>query len=119
MAGSRNPILHRTRIVLRRAARKSRTPLWRDLAERLARPRRSRAEVNLSKLSRVTDPKDRVIVPGKVLGSGLVTHPLIIGALQYSGAARAKIRAAGGEPLTISQFTERFPDPQGVKLIGG
>ena len=102
---------------LRKAAKKESAPLWQDLAERLERPARSWAEVNLSRISRVAPKGATVVVPGKVLGSGAIPHAVTVAAYSFSGSARAKIKAAGGEALSIPQLMKKAPAGSNVKIV--
>ena len=92
--------------------------LWADIAERIKKPRRLLAEVNLSKLSRYTSEGDVVVVPGKVLGSGDIRHKLTVAALGFSKTAMLKLRKAGCRCLTIRELAEMSPEGSGVKIIG-
>jgi large subunit ribosomal protein L18e len=113
-----NPLLVALIEDLRTAAREHQAPLWRDLADRLARPRRNWAEVNLSRLERHAAAKETVVVPGKLLGTGRLTKQLTVAAFQASAAAREKVTAAGGEVLSLQNLVERNPGGAGVRILG-
>lgn len=115
--GSTNPILRRLRRQLRELGKEKRAKIWSELADRLDGPRRSRAEVNLSQISRYTGEGETVVVPGKVLAAGKLDHPLTVAAFRFSAAARRKVAAAGGKALTIKQLLEENPSGAGVKLM--
>ncbi|WP_088336429.1 50S ribosomal protein L18e [Methanopyrus sp. KOL6] len=107
---------------LKKAAREYNAPVWRDVAERLSRPRRQRAEVNVGKLDGlarrgVIQEEETVLVPGKVLGDGVITQPLRVAAWKFSRTARAKIEAVGGECLTIRELLEENPEGSYVRII--
>jgi len=91
-------------------------PIWRDVAERLWKPRRQRVEVNLSTINRYTENGDVVVVPGKVLGSGELDHPVTVAAWKFSRRALKEIRKKG-EAITIDDLLERNPEGKGVKII--
>jgi len=55
--------------------------IWKDLARRLSKPARRRAEVNISKINRYTKEGEIVVVPGKVLGAGRLDHKVVVAAL--------------------------------------
>lgn len=115
--GPTNPILRRLARRLRAKGRELDVELWRDLAERLLRPRRSRAEVNLSHLSRYTQEGTTLVVPGKVLAAGKLGHPLTVAAFKFSAPARRKVRAAGGKAITIEELLEQNPEGKNVTLM--
>jgi large subunit ribosomal protein L18e len=103
---------------LKKQSRESEAPLWRDIAHRLTRPTRQYIEVNLSRLDRYTLDKDLVLVPGKVLGAGEISHSLTVAALGFSAGAKDKITAAGGSCLTIEELMSKNPDGARVKIMG-
>jgi len=96
---------------------KSEKPLWRRVAGELSRPKRQRAEVNLSKLDQYADDDATVIVPGKVLGAGALSKKLTVAAFSFSGSARKLIDAAGGKALTIDSLHKTNPDGRGIVIL--
>ncbi len=77
--------------------------VWKDVAKRVARPTRTHAEVNLSKLERHVSNDEIAVVPGKVLGGGELTKPIKVAALAFSESAKRKIEAAGGECIGLKE----------------
>ena len=65
---------------------------------------RAKAEVNLGKLDKLTKANDTVVVPGKVLGDGELTHPITIAALAFSKSAEEKIKKAGCKKMFIGEL---------------
>ncbi|MFN4133370.1 MAG: 50S ribosomal protein L18e [Candidatus Hadarchaeales archaeon] len=112
--GPINPRLRALIRKLRKAGKKAK--VWADVAERLSAPRRSRAEVNLSRINRVGDAA-AIVVPGKVLGAGSLSRAPIIAAFKFSTAAARKIIKAGGRALTIDQLLEMNPEGKGVVIV--
>ena len=92
--------------------------IWKRLAIDLERPTRQRRIVNLSKIDRCTKENETVVVPGKVLGAGLINHKLLIAAWQFSQQAKDKIEAAGGKTLSISELALKNPKGQRIRIIG-
>ena len=113
-----NPVIKRVVINLRRAYRQYHARLWRDLIERINRPKRKRVVVNVSRINRYTQANDVVVVPGKVLGAGVIDHPITVAALWFSKTAKEKIEKIGGRALTIEQLIAEKPTGSGVKIIG-
>lgn len=105
----------RVLLAVENSAKKSR--FWKRVGEMLSRPRNRRVEVNLSKISRLTKPGDRVVVPGKVLGGGSIKHNVTIAALSFSSAALNKLKASGCTVMRIDEFTKVEPKGSGVKII--
>ena len=102
---------------LRARGKKQGVKLWLELAERLERPRRGRAAVNLSHLNRYSGEGSTIVVPGKVLAAGKLDHAISVAAFKFSGSAKRKIVGAGGNALTIQQLFEQNPSGKGVKLM--
>lgn len=113
-----NPLLLALIEDLKAASREQEAPLWRDLADRLARPRRNWAAVNLSRVERHAAEGETVVVPGKLLGTGRLTKRVTVAAFQASASAREKVRAAGGEDLTLRELLVRNPKGSGVRILG-
>lgn len=114
-----NPVLDSTVSALKRASKSSGAAVWLDASRYLSGSRSLKRTVNVGKIDRVTGKDSVILVPGKVLGSGALSHPVVVGAYSYTATARKKIVEAGGEALTITKFLERFPSGAGVTLIGG
>ncbi|MDH5795073.1 MAG: 50S ribosomal protein L18e [Candidatus Bathyarchaeota archaeon] len=115
---STNPDLTNLIRLLRRKSRENEVAIWRDAAERMSKPKRQRIAVNISRIDRYTQENDDVLVPGKVLGAGLITRPVRVAALDFSDQARAKIHKAKGKCLSISELVEMNPKGTNVKIIG-
>ncbi len=114
---STNPVLTGIIEELARKTRKEDAPIWRDLAIRLSRPSRIRTKVNLSRISRHTKENDIVAVPGKVLGTGAIDHPLTIAAFDFSKTAREKIISPGGKCVTFTDLMKTVPKGTNVKIM--
>lgn len=112
-----SPELARVIAELKKAARAHKAPVWRAAAERLTRPRHQVFPLNVGHLDRLTEAKETVVVPGKLLAQGKLTKPLTIGAVSYSSEARSKVQEAGGTALSISELVKSHPDGKGVRLL--
>jgi large subunit ribosomal protein L18e len=112
-----NPELVETIRFLKVKARENKSRLWEVVAEQLSRPHRSRAVLDLNHISRASAPKSAVLVPGKVLGSGSLKHPVVIGAFEFSESAKSKIELAGGQCIGIRDFVSRYPKGSNVQIM--
>ena len=112
-----NSELEKTIRELKTAKKKTGQPIWGALAEELDKPKRIRVDVNLSRINRLTKEGEIAAVPGKVLASGALEHPVTIAAFSFSEEAKEKIKAAGGETKTLSQLVAEEVEPSKVKLI--
>lgn len=102
---------------LKKTSTKHDVKIWKRVAELLSRPSRKRATVNVGKIQRHTNDGDVIIVPGKILGSGILTHKVTVAALNTSASARSVIIGAGGTLITISELLAKIPKGKGVTII--
>ena len=102
---------------LRKTSTKHNAGIWKRVAELVSRPARKRPTVNVGKIARHTKAGDVVIVPGKVLASGTITHKVTVAALNASAAARSVIVDAGGSLITIDELLSKVPKGTGVTII--
>ena len=102
---------------LKTASKQHQSNIWARVASDLSKSNRNRTVVNLSRLSRTTSPGDIVVIPGKVLGSGVMAHSLDVAAEAFSTSAQEKITQSGGQCLTIPEMVARDPNGSNIKLI--
>ncbi|MFX0114864.1 MAG: 50S ribosomal protein L18e [Candidatus Hodarchaeota archaeon] len=102
---------------LRQAASQHNAAIWKVAEKALFKPRRNRAEVNVGRISRTSSDNETVLVLGKVLGMGSLTHPVTVAALNFSANARVKIEQAGGECLSLLKLIEKNPRGSGVRIL--
>lgn len=111
-----NPLLSEAILDLKSAYRKSKAPIWLNIQQMLEK-RRSKIEVNLNRLSKLTDAGSVVVVPGKVLGTGNMDHKITLCAFSLSQSAATKIVDAGGKIISMKELIEKFPEGSKVKII--
>jgi len=114
---SQNPELLNLIRALNKKAKEREAPIWRDVADRLSSSKRRRIAVNISRLNRYTKEKETVVVPGKVLGTGKLDHPIIVAAFAFSKQARSKISKAKGKALTILELLKDNPKGSSVRIM--
>ena len=90
---------------------------WRNVSDFLEKSRKNRAIVNLEKIDVFSEKNDTVLIPGKVLSSGLLTHPVTIAAFSYSSKAKKKIMNAGGKFISIEELMQKNPTGSNIKLL--
>ncbi len=105
-------------VELRKASRSNEAPIWQSISKKLQKPRRNRSQVNVSRINRYSGNNEFVLIPGKVLGSGELDHPVNVAALAFSEGAISKILAAEGRILTISELIGENPKGSGVRVLG-
>jgi len=111
-----NPRLSSLIADLKSAARTSGGDVWNDVAERLEKPRRTHAEVNLGRIERYAREDETVVVPGKVLGSGVLQKDVTVAAVDFSGTAETKIQQVG-DTMKLEQAIEQNPEGSNVRVI--
>ncbi len=111
-----NPRLNSLIADLKSAARSSESDVWHDIADRLEKPRSTHAEVNLGRIERYAQESETVVVPGKVLGSGVLTKEVDVAAVDFSGTARTKIEQVG-DTMNVEEAIEQNPDGSNVRVI--
>ena len=102
---------------LKSVSRDSGADVWRDVADRLEKPRRTHAEVNLSRIERYANEDETVVVPGKVLGSGVLEKSVTVAAVDFSSSAQTKIQHADGETVRLEQAVQNNPEGANVRVI--
>ena len=111
-----NPRLNSLIAELNAVSRDSGANVWADIADRLEKPRRTHAEVNLGRIERYAREDETVVVPGKVLGSGVLQKNVTVAAVDFSSTARTKIEQVG-DAVTLEQIAEQNPDGSNVRVI--
>lgn len=92
--------------------------IWDTLIKILNKSKHKRVSVNVSKINRYSTSDETIVVPGKVLGFGVLDHRIHIAALDFSRKAKIKIEGAGGACLTIPSLLQKNPKGSGIKIIG-
>ena len=111
-----NPRLNSLIAELNAVSRDSGANVWADVADRLEKPRRTHAEVNLGRIERYAREDETVVGPGKVLGSGVLQKNVTVAAVDFSSTARTKIEQVG-DAVTLEQLAEQNPDGSNVRVI--
>ena len=90
--------------------KKTKKPVWKDLAKILKKSRRQRTSLNIWKLEKLAKKFSgkTLVVPGKILGSGTLTEKIKVYALEYSDSAIKKINSKG-QALIISEVVKEKP----------
>jgi len=102
---------------LKEASRNTGAGVWREIAKRLEAPSNNYAEVNISKINRYAREGDIILVPGKVLGSGLIDQSVSVAALNFSASAVNKITGANGKCMTIEELVVSNPKGSQVRIL--
>ena len=103
---------------LKKASAKNDAPIWGKLAEYALKPSIARRDINLNRINELTKENDTVVFPGKVLGTGTVSHKITLCAFSISNAAAAKVLENGGKLITHVDLIKQNPTGKGVVLLG-
>lgn len=103
---------------LRQASSKNKAPIWSKLAQMVQKPTAAHRIINVGKLNSVTNDNDVVVVPGKILATGNISHKITLCSFSISTAAAKKITQAGGKIIGYSEMISKFPTGKGVRMIG-
>lgn len=122
---SRNVIstnIHKRKLIrqLEKLSDKTDKAIWEKVSEILSRPRRKRVAVNIGKINRLANDGEIIIVPGRVLGGGLLEKKLVVIAESFSKTAWQKILDNGGKPYTLYDVVSNpslVEGKKGLKLV--
>ena len=115
--GPTNPQLNTLIEMLEKSYYESKSPIWRDVAEKLAKPSRQKVEVNLSEINEHAPDGGAVVVPGVVLGEGELKKTVSIAAWRFSASAMEKIKKTKSKPITIEELMKMNPKGTGVSIL--
>ncbi len=102
---------------LKKLAIEKESKLWKRIATDLEKPSRQRRVVNVYKIDSYSAKDETVIVPGKVLGVGELTHSVTVAALNFSDEAKEKI-SAKGNVMSIEELMKKNPKGANIKILG-
>jgi large subunit ribosomal protein L18e len=103
---------------LKSASKKNEAPIWSKIAKNALKSNSNKKTINLKKIDRLTDDGNAVVISGKILGTGKLSHKVLVSSFSISNSAAKKIKESGGEILKFSDMIQRFPSGKGVKIIG-
>jgi large subunit ribosomal protein L18e len=102
---------------LKQASKKNEAPIWSRLAKLAIKPS-ARKIVNLTRINKITKDNDVLFVPGKVLGTGNISHKIILSSFSISATAAKKIIQTGGTIMTYSDMIKKYPTGKDVMIFG-
>ena len=113
-----NPALNSLIHELKKQSNEKDATIWKDIANRLEKPSKNWAEVNLNRISKYINDKETALIPGKVLSTGDLTKKVTIAAWSFSEKAAEKIKNAGGKTITIKEIMKSNPDGKNIRILG-
>ena len=103
---------------LKKASKANEAPILAKLAEYALKPSVARRIININRIGELTKDGDVVVFPGKVLGTGNISHKITLFAFSISNTAADKINNAGGKVISQKDVVEQNPTGKGVVLLG-
>ena len=103
---------------LKQASKKNEAPIWSKLADLALKSSSSKRTVNLTRINKITKENDVVFVPGKILGTGNLSHKITLCSFSISTNAANKIIQNGGKIMTYSDMIKKYPTGKGVIIFG-
>jgi len=103
---------------LKKASKENDAPIWAKLAEYATKPSIARRHININRISELTKDNTVVAFPGKVLGTGNISHKITLFSFSISNAAATKVKDAGGKIVTYEELIKKSPTGKGVVLLG-
>ncbi len=103
---------------LKAASKKNKAPIWSKLAEMSLKPSRARRVLNLGQIDKFVNDNDVVVVPGKVLGTGNISHKITLCSFSISTTGAKKVMQSGGKIVDFAQLIKNNPTGKGVKIVG-
>ena len=104
--------------IFKKASKENDAPIWAKIADFVQKSRSNQKIVNLTRINQTTEDGNAVVITGKILGTGNISHKVSVSSFSISNAAAKKIIESGGEVLKFSEMIEKFPTGKGVKIIG-
>ncbi|MXY61428.1 MAG: 50S ribosomal protein L18e [Cenarchaeum sp. SB0665_bin_23] len=103
---------------LKRKSVTHKAPIWKKVSEFALKTTVSKRVINVNGIEKLTKDGDVVVFPGKVLGTGDITHSISLFCFDISRTAASKVRDAGGRILDYETLTNEKPTGTGVILLG-
>jgi large subunit ribosomal protein L18e len=91
--------------------------IWRDVAERLEKPRGQRPQINVGKIADEIKGDEIALVPGKVLGAGEINRSVRVAALSFSDMAYQKLLESGSEAISIGELLRSNPEVSKIRIL--
>ena len=116
--GPTNPVMNNLIGELKKRSIDQEANIWKRIALDLEKPTRKRRVVNLSRINKYTKENETIVVPGKVLGSGILEHKITIAAYNFSQSALEKINKAGAKVVDLEDISKENPKGKKIRIIG-
>ena len=92
---------------LKKASRENNAPIWKSIARKLEGSSRNWPVVNISKIEYNASKNGKVVIPGKIMGSGTLSKKVTVSAYSFTKSAIEKIENAGGKCMVYNDFIKK------------
>ena len=72
----------------------------------------------MTRINKITKENDVIFVPGKVLGTGNISHKITLCSFSISITAANKIIKSGGNVMSAHDMIKKYPTGKGVTIFG-
>ena len=103
---------------LKNASRENNAPIWKSIARKLEGSSRNWPVVNISRIEYNASKNGKVVIPGKIMGSGTLSKKVTVSAYSFTKSAIEKIENAGGKCMVYNDFIKKHPNGKDVLVIG-
>jgi large subunit ribosomal protein L18e len=103
---------------LKLASKKNNAPIWSRLAELALKPSSARRTINIGQIDKFVKDNDVIVVPGKILGTGNISHKITLCSFSISTSGAKKVLQSGGKIFSFSELIKSHPTGKGVIIIG-
>lgn len=112
-----NIVLFNTIRDLNKLSSKTGVNVYKAVADKLSSTASQRSEVNLTKINKFAKEGEKIVVPGKVLGNGILSKKVTIIGFKASEGAIKKIEVAGSKFIEIKDYISNKPDSK-IRILG-
>ena len=113
-----NQVVQRLAYDLKKASKSNDAPIWLKMSKFALKPAKARRVLNLNKIAQLTKEGDIIVVPGKVLGTGNISHKITLCSFSISNSGANKIIESGGKIINFEEMINQFPTGKGVIMLG-
>lgn len=90
---------------------------WIEVANLLSYPRRKKIARNIDEINKEAENNITIVVPGKLLGKGIVDKKIKVVAFSFSHEALRKLKEKHCEALLIEEELNKNPQGKGLKIV--
>ncbi len=98
-----------------RAAKKTSSKFWLEIAGVLSSPRRNAIALNLNEIEKITKEGDSIVIPGKILSQGEISKKIAVIAFGFSEKAREKLLKTKSLAVNMIDEIKKNPEAKGLK----